>query len=170
MIMTNDPDLAKHAKHLTTQAKADNFEYRHDEIGYNYRLVNLLAAMGVAQMEQLPGFLARKKEIDHRYRRELESEDLVFQKIGEHVDPNCWLQTMKVTDQRGMIRHLLDHQVQCRPFWVPMNQLPMFSGCPFITHTDVSDRVYKSCISIPSSTNLTDDQVSRVIEVIKARK
>ena len=168
MIMTNDPELAKHAKHLTTQAKADNFEYRHDEIGYNYRLVNLLAAMGVAQMEQLPGFLARKKEIDSRYRAALENEGLAFQKIGEHINPNCWLQTMKVADQPGMIKHLLEHQVQCRPFWVPMNQLPMFSNCPFISHRNVSDLVYKSCISIPSSTNLTDDQVSRVISVIKS--
>ena len=59
-IVTNDEALAKKAKHLTTQAKSDPFEYMHDEIGYNYRLVNVAAAMGVAQMEQLPGFIKRK--------------------------------------------------------------------------------------------------------------
>ena len=62
MILTNDLELAKKAKHITTQAKTEGVEYYHDEIGYNYRMVNILAAMGVAQMEQLPGFIERKKE------------------------------------------------------------------------------------------------------------
>lgn len=167
MIVTNDPVLAKKAKHLTTQAKVDPFEYNHDEIGYNYRLVNLLAAMGVAQLEQLPTFLERKKTIDWQYRTALENENLSFQKISEHVTPNNWLHTMKVKDQQGMIKHLLDHQVQCRPFWVPMNQLRMFRDLPYINSGDVSNTIYKSCISIPSSTNLTDEQVARVIRVIK---
>ena len=71
VIVTNDEELARKAKHLTTQAKSDPFEYVHDEIGYNYRLVNVLAAMGVAQMELLPSFVKRKKEIDAFYRKAL---------------------------------------------------------------------------------------------------
>jgi perosamine synthetase len=70
MILTNDQSLAQRAKHLSTQAKADPIEFYHDEVGYNYRLVNVLAAMGVAQMEQLPGFLARKAEISAFYKQE----------------------------------------------------------------------------------------------------
>ena len=72
VIVTNDEEMAKKAKHLTTQAKSDPFEYVHDEIGYNFRLVNVLAAMGVAQMELLPSFMKRKKEIDALYKKELE--------------------------------------------------------------------------------------------------
>lgn len=170
MIVTNDELLAKKAKHLTTQAKSDDFEYTHDEIGYNYRLVNLLAAMGVAQMEQLPTFLNRKKEIDRTYRLELENDDLVFQKITDNVNPNHWLQTMRVRDQKGMIKHLLANNIQCRPFWVPMNKLKMFSTLPYITNSDVSEFIYSKCVSIPSSTNLTDGQVERVIKTIKAFK
>jgi dTDP-4-amino-4,6-dideoxygalactose transaminase len=71
MIVTDDEELAKKAKHITTQAKTDPFEYDHDEVGYNYRLVNILAAVGVAQMEQLPAFLERKKAIDKYYRENL---------------------------------------------------------------------------------------------------
>jgi perosamine synthetase len=168
MIITDDESLAKRAKHLTTQAKTDPFEYEHDEVGYNYRLVNLLAAVGVAQMEQLPAFLDRKKAIDKYYREHLESEDLQFQKVGAHVTPNNWLHTMKVKQQRPMIGHLLENKVQCRPFWVPMHRLPMFSSDMFITEKNVSDEVYKHCISIPSSTNLTDAQVEEVVRVIRA--
>jgi perosamine synthetase len=166
MIFTNDETVAKQAKHLTTQAKIDPFEYMHDETGYNYRLVNVLAAIGVAQLEQLPGFLERKKVIDARYRQGLEGHALRFQKVTEGVSPNNWLHTMWVDDQRGMIKHLLDHGVQCRPFWVPMSQLPMYREAIYVNSSDVSNEVYKHCISIPSSTNLTDDQVERVIEIV----
>ncbi|MBL0198913.1 MAG: DegT/DnrJ/EryC1/StrS family aminotransferase [Chitinophagaceae bacterium] len=69
MIVTDDEALARKAKHLTTQAKSDPFEYVHDEIGYNYRLVNVAAAMGVAQMEQLPGFIKRKQEVMVFYKK-----------------------------------------------------------------------------------------------------
>ena len=167
MIFTNDEDLAKKAKHLTTQAKKDPFEYDHDEIGYNYRLVNVLAAIGVAQMEQLPGFLKRKKEIDSYYRMSLETENLRFQKVGNHVEPNNWLHTMWVAKQRPMIDHLLKNEIQCRPFWVPMHNLDMFKKCPFISRDQVSDQVYQHCVSIPSSTNLTDAQVEEVVRVVK---
>jgi perosamine synthetase len=169
MIFTNDEAIAKHAKHLTTQAKIDPFEYMHDETGYNYRLVNILAAVGVAQMEQLPKFLERKKVIDSTYRTALENESLRFQKIGDHVVPNNWLHTMWVDEQRPMIKHLLDNGVQCRPFWVPMNQLPMYKNNLYINDNDNSDMVYKHCISIPSSTGLTDDEVEKVIQVIQAK-
>lgn len=166
MIFTNDEAIAKQAKHLTTQAKTDPFEYMHDETGYNYRLVNILAAVGCAQMEQLPKFLQRKKSIDSMYRNALESDTIRFQKITPHVNPNNWLHTIWVENQRGLIKHLLDNEIQCRPFWVPMNQLPMYKNNIYFTKSDVSNHVYHHCISIPSSTNLTDDQVNQVIDSI----
>src|SRR5436190_5982158 len=83
MIVTDDEALAKRAKHLTTQAKSDPFEYMHDAIGYNYRLVNVAAAMGVAQMEQLPGFIKRKYEIIDFYKKELQGiGDIKFQQVS----------------------------------------------------------------------------------------
>jgi perosamine synthetase len=169
VIVTDDEKLAKKAKHITTQAKADPFEYVHDEIGYNYRLVNVLAAIGVAQMEQLPGFLARKKIIDSKYRSELEYKvgDILFQKVSDHVSPNNWLHTLKTAHQRPLIAHLLAHSIQCRPFWVPMNRLRMFKAEEYIHTNDTAGMIYESCISIPSSTNLTDEQVNTVIDCIR---
>ena len=168
MIITDDETLAKKAKHLTTQAKSDPFEYIHDEIGYNYRLVNVAAAMGVAQMEQLPQFLIRKKEIIAFYKKELQGVgDIEFQEVSNDVDPNWWLPTIKTVKQREVLKVLNDHKMQSRPFWVPMNQLVMFTKNIYFNKTDRSDFVYKHCLSIPCSTNITDDDLKAVCEKIK---
>ncbi|WP_028788199.1 LegC family aminotransferase [Terrimonas ferruginea] len=169
VIVTNDEALAKKAKHLTTQAKSDPFEYIHDEIGYNFRLVNVLAAMGVAQMEQLPGFIQRKKEVDALYRSELQGVgDISFQEVKSEVNPNCWLFTFKTEKQRDVLKVLNENQMQSRPFWVPMNKLRMFKDDVYYHHDDKSDYIYQRCLSIPCSTNITDDEVKAVAEKIRS--
>ena len=146
MIVTHNEAFAKKAKHLTTQAKSDPFEYIHDEIGYNYRLVNVAAAMGVAQMEQLPGFLKRKKEIIAFYKNELNSiADISWQQVNDDVNPNWWLPTIKTTKQRQVLKLLNDAKMQSRPFWVPMNQLRMFKDEIYYHKTDRSDFIYTHC-------------------------
>jgi perosamine synthetase len=168
VIVTNDEVLAKKAKHITTQAKSDPMEYEHDEIGYNYRLVNMLAAVGVAQMEQFPTFLKRRQEIDAFYRQELKNtEGVVFQKVTEGVSPNCWLFTFRTPKMRELLAHLNANGVQSRPFWVPMNQLKMFKDDIYFTKNDVSNSVYQNCISIPSSSFLTDAELATVIQRVK---
>lgn len=168
MIITNDETLAKKAKHLTTQAKSDPFEYVHDEIGYNYRLVNVAAAMGVAQMELLPGFIKRKHEVMDFYKKELTGVgDIRFQEVSKDVNPNCWLPTIMTEKQKDVLKILNDNKMQSRPFWVPMNQLRMFKDNIFYNKDNHSDFVYKRCLSIPCSTNITDEQLKAVCEKIK---
>ena len=168
MIVTNDEKLAKKAKHLTTQAKSDPFEYMHDQIGYNYRLVNVAAAMGVAQMEQLPAFIKRKKEIIQFYKSELKSVgDIEFQEVSEDVNPNWWMPTIKSTRQKDLLKILNDNKMQSRPFWVPMNQLPMFANDIYYSKSDCSNYLYKHCLSIPCSTNITDEELLEVSNKIK---
>ena len=172
MILTNNETLAKKAKHLTTQAKADPFEYYHDEVGHNYRLVNILAAMGVAQMEQLEGFIQRKKQIAKLYDDALlKIEGITPQKITDGVQANHWLYTVKCGGQanhspKELLAHLNKNGIQARPFWVPMNQLPMFTNDTYVSENNVSDEIYNSCISLPSSSNLTDDEIKTVINTI----
>lgn len=169
VIVTNDEDLAKRAKHLTTQAKCDPFEYIHDQIGYNYRLVNVLAAMGVAQMEQLPDFIKRKHEIDAFYKKTLSGlGDISFQKVVPEVNPNYWLFTFKTKKQKELLKILNEKNMQSRPFWVPMNQLKMFKKSLYINRADVSDEVYSSCLSIPCSTNITDHELESITDTIKS--
>ena len=168
MIVTNDETLAKKAKHLTTQAKSDPFEYVHDEIGYNYRLVNVAAAMGVAQMELLPSFLKRKKEIIAFYKNALSGiGDIEFQQVNDDVDANWWLPTIKTIRQKDVLKILNDNKMQSRPFWVPMNQLRMFKENIYYHKNDRSDFVYRRCLSIPCSTNITDKQLESVSNKIK---
>jgi aminotransferase in exopolysaccharide biosynthesis len=168
MIVTDDEALAKKAKHLTTQAKSDPFEYIHDEIGYNYRLVNVAAAMGVAQMEQLPGFIQRKYEIIDFYKTALQGVgDIKFQEVSADVKPNWWMPTIFTSKQKEVLKILNDNKMQSRPFWVPMNQLRMFTENIYYNHTDRSNFVYQHCLSIPCSTYITDEQLKTVTDKIK---
>jgi perosamine synthetase len=168
VIVTDDEELAKKAKHLTTQAKSHPIEYIHDEIGYNYRLVNLLAAVGVAQMELLPGFIQRKKEIDAFYKKELGGlGDITFQQVTDKVDHNCWLFTFKASRQKEILDHLLKNDIQARPFWMPMNRLKMFEKSIYYSNNDRAGHIYSTCLSIPCSTFLTDEDLQIVATSIK---
>lgn len=169
VIVTDDEAIAKRAKHLTTQAKVDPETYWHDEIGFNYRLVNVLAAMGVAQMEQLPGFIKKKKYIDQYYREHLKDVgDIQFQKVSSDVDPNCWLTTIRTSHQDKILQELKNASIIARPFWTPMNQLPMFTESIYHTHHDHSRAIHQECLSIPSSVNLTDAQLAQVSQTISS--
>jgi perosamine synthetase len=169
MIITDDEALAKKAKHLTTQAKADPMEYFHDEVGYNYRLVNVLAAIGVAQMEQFPEFLERKKQINAFYRSQLEGVgDISFQETQHDTEPNCWLFTLSTDRKQALLDHLNGNGIQSRPFWVPMVQLPMYTSHLYITENDNSRRIYNRSVSIPCSTNITEEELQTVVDAIKS--
>ena len=168
MILTNDKDIANRAKHITTTAKTDPLDYFHDEVGYNYRLVNVLAAIGVAQMENFESILKRKKEIDALYRSELYGVgDIKFQKNDTASDPNCWLFTFRTKKMRELLDYLNSHKIQSRPFWTPMNNLPMYKDLRYISQNDISNKIFKECISIPSSSNLTIKDQNKVISEIK---
>ena len=168
VIVTDDEELAKRAKHLTTQAKISAMEYIHDEIGYNYRLVNVLAAIGVAQMEQFPEILKKKHFMDEFYRKNLKGVgDIEFQEVSSEVEHNCWLFTFKTNRMRDLLIYLNDNGVQSRPFWMPMNQLQMFTNCTYVSKVDNSSEIYDTCISIPSSAGISIDELETVVKKIK---
>lgn len=169
VIVTDDEALAKHAKHLTTTAKASADEYYHDEVGYNYRLVNVLAAIGVGQMELLPSFIKRKKECVEFYKRELSGvADIRFQQELPDVITNGWLFTIQTDKQQELLDHLNANKILSRRFWMPMNKLPMYNNCVYVQQKDNSGYIYNTCLSIPSSTNITDEQLAIVVQEIKA--
>jgi perosamine synthetase len=169
VIVTDDEQLAKRAKHLTTTAKASPDEYFHDEVGYNYRLVNVLAAIGVAQMELLPSFLKRKQEIVSYYKENLTGVgDIEFQLELNDVKANGWLFTIQTERQQELLGHLNKNKILSRRFWMPMNKLPMYKDCVYVQRADHSDRIYNTCLSIPSSTNITDEELAIVVREIRA--
>ena len=159
-IITNDEALAKLAKHLTSTAKIPHrWEYRHDYIGYNYRMPNINAALGCAQMEQLTGFLDKKRNLAERYSRALQNVDGVkFFTEPPHAKSNYWLNCLLLdkadAEQRNKILEKTnDAGIMTRPVWMLLNKLNMFRDCP---HMDLScaEDLEMRLINIPSSSFL----------------
>jgi perosamine synthetase len=159
-IITNDPALARHAKHLTTTAKVPHrWEYRHDEIGYNYRMPNLNAALGCAQLEQLNGFLAAKRRLFGRYQAafaEVPEVSVVAEPPGSVS--NYWLQTLLLTDAAASCRDEIltatnDAGYMTRPTWTLLHRLAPYATCPRMTLT-ASESLEQRLINLPSSAAL----------------
>ena len=165
-ILTNDETLARRARHLITQAKSHATEYIHDELGYNFRLVNPLAAMGCAQMEQLPGFVKKKKEIAAYYRQEFDDYDVVFQQLTPGTDSNHWHSAMLVNDSRNLIEALAAEHIETRPLWTPIHELPIFRQDLYVSRENVSADVSRRGIMLPCSTSISDEQLQRVSQTI----
>lgn len=159
-IITNDENLGKLAKHLTSTAKIPHrWEYRHDYIGYNYRLPNINAALGCAQMEQLPGFLTRKRDLAERYKKALEGIDGVgFFTEPDVAKSNYWLNVLLIDENFSNHRdELLEETnnlgIMTRPAWTPMHKLAMFKDSPKMD-LSVAESLEKRLINIPSSATL----------------
>ncbi|QXE00956.1 LegC family aminotransferase [Terribacillus sp. DMT04] len=155
-ILTNDDNLADRAKHLTTTAKVPHrWKYVHDEVGYNYRMPNLNAALGVAQLEQLDGFIKNKRRIFYRYEQILKGyEGIQLYKEPSFATSNYWLQTL-IIDPKTYIHEdvlgvLNQSGIMARPVWTPLHELEPFKHCP---HSDltVTNKLSKQIINIASS-------------------
>ena len=168
MLVARNSEHIRNAKHLSTTAKRDALTYFHDEIGYNYRMVNVLAALGVAQLEQLDQFIASKKDTASYYRNNLQGVgDIDFQLVHNDVEPNEWLFTITTASAEQLLDYLNDNGIMSRSFWIPMNQLPMYSECIYVTDMDISRVVHKHSLSIPCSTSIIDDEKLQVVDKIK---
>lgn len=157
MIITDDVELAKHAKHLTTTAKVPHpYEYIHDEIGYNYRLPNLNAALGCAQMETLESILKNKRELAHKYIDFFSSQNISFISELSESKVNYWLNAVVLNDKEQRDLFLKETNgvgVMTRPIWALMNTLEMFKTCQC---TDLSNALWLEdrIVNIPSGVRL----------------
>jgi aminotransferase in exopolysaccharide biosynthesis len=156
-IITDNEDLAKRAKHITTTAKKPHkWEYVHDEIGYNYRMPNLNAALACAQLEQLDHYLENKRELAGHYRKFFKSRDIDFIDEIESAKSNYWLNAicLKDRDQRdSFLAYTNENGIMTRPIWCLMNKLEMFRNCQSgnLTNSEwLEDRI----VNIPSSVRL----------------
>ena len=161
-ILTNDAELARHTKHITTTAKRlHRWEFFHDEVAWNYRLPNLNAALGCAQMERLPDFLAQKRKLANRYQTAF-SRHSGIRFVAEPLQScsNYWLNTvrleipnMNLRDQMLAAANAAGYQ--CRPTWTLLHKLPMFAGCPRAP-LPMAERLEASLINLPSSAKLAN--------------
>ena len=173
VILTNNEKLAVRAKHLTTQAKQDSLEYVHDEIGYNYRMNNIAAAIGVAQMEQLDSFIDKKRQIASTYSKGLQDLlDCSLMEEAKYAFSTFWLYTLLVSnsiaqnDSRKVIRELQEFGIQSRPLWCPAHRQKMYRDCVYYG-ADCADRIYALGVQLPSSVGLQIEEQEYVIETIR---
>jgi perosamine synthetase len=159
-ILTNDEHLADYAKHLTTTAKLDHrWEYVHDEVGYNFRMPNLNAALGCAQLEQLPEFLASKRRLFERYQEVFSDIDGVrLMKEPRDCDSNYWFQTLILSEvfsgQRdAILKATNDAGLMTRPAWRLMHRLVPYQGCPRAP-LPVAESLESRIVNLPSSAGL----------------
>jgi perosamine synthetase len=168
MIVTAAPKIAERAYYLTTQAKDDPVEYVHNEIGFNYRLTNIQAAMGCAQLERLDKYIEAKRSIAARYRLGL-PQNLATLSEATWARATFWLYTILVEgiDRRDLLGKLQAQGIQTRPLWQPLHASPAHRGAPAVL-SGAADRIHDCALSLPSSVGLSAADQERVIEAIRA--
>jgi len=176
MIVTDDESIAGRAKYLTTQAKDDPVEFVHGEIGYNYRLTNVQAALGCAQMERLDDYIAAKRRIADRYAEALaDVPGIEPMQEATWALSVYWMYTVLVDerrygmDSRALLRNLERAGIQTRPLWQPLHLGRVHAECQAVAG-EVAERLARSALSLPCSVGLTEADQARVIAAIRDRE
>lgn len=173
-LLTDDSRLAEYARFLSTQAREPVAHYEHREIGFNYRLSNLLAALGRAQLTRLDAMVDRRREIRRRYSDTIASVQgvSVFGNDNDHCD-NAWLTAILVDERRTgfsaaeLGAWLAEHDIETRPLWKPMHLQPVFAEAP-IYGGGVSERIFSTGLNLPSGSKMTDADIEHVIVIATA--
>jgi perosamine synthetase len=172
MILTDNAEWARKARYLTTQAKDDPVEYIHREIGYNYRLTNIQAAMGCAQLEQLDQYIASKRANAARYETALiEVEGVATMPAAPWAWSTFWMYTVLINERlyghssRWLLSQLNDKRIQARPLWQPLHCSAAHSGAPALQF-GVAERLNRDALSLPSSVGLTENELETVTNAV----
>ncbi|HEV7860358.1 MAG TPA: LegC family aminotransferase [Pyrinomonadaceae bacterium] len=173
MLCTNDAERAGRAKYLTTQAKDDPVEYVHGEVGYNYRLTNIQAALGCAQMEQLDQFIVAKRRLAARYTEAFGGvPGITPMPEASWANSIFWMYTILVDeklygeDSRALLRRLAQRGIQARPLWQPLHQSKVYEGAQ-VCGGEVAAELNARALSLPCSVGLTEDSLGAVIEAVR---
>lgn len=172
MLLTNRADIAEHVRYLSTQARQPVAHYEHTDIGYNYRLSNLLAALGRAQLERLDAMIARRREVRDQYRQWCASlPGIEILGGASDQEDNCWL-TPLVFDQSQhpvavdvLIQTMAQQRIEARRVWKPMHLQPVFSDARSLL-TGAAEDLFNNGVILPSGSNMTAPQLDRVISVL----
>jgi pyridoxal phosphate-dependent aminotransferase EpsN len=169
MLVTRNSDIAQKAQFWSTQARDPAPHYEHSELGYNYRLSNVCAAIGLGQMTVLDERVARRREINQKYRDSFKDFGIDFlpEPVGYHS--SHWLTAISINQKKcGINREdirtaLLEHEIEARPLWKPMHMQPLFAGSKYVGQ-GVDEGLFKDGLCLPSSSNMTDTEQAEVIE------
>jgi len=171
MLLTDDVELAARTRYLATQARQPAVHYEHTEVGYNYRMSNLLAALGRAQLTRLDAMIARRGEMRERYREYFAAIDGVSIFGGTNdADDNFWLTSIVIDpvvtgwSAAELSAALLDDNIESRPLWKPMHLQPVFAGAPTVEN-GTSQSLFESGLTLPSGSALTSNEIDRIFAV-----
>lgn len=171
MILTNCREDADRARYLTTQAKDDAVEYIHNEVGFNYRMTNVLAAIGLAQLEQLDGFVERRRGIAEFYRSQLSLPGMTWHATAPGACPTSWLATALIDPFQAGITpiqlrdQLQQARIQTRRLWQPMHLSPAHAGCQAVLN-GTAERLFAQALSFPSTPNLQPEDLQRIVSSV----
>lgn len=172
MLVSTDRVLADRVRYLSTQARDPVPHYQHAEVGFNYRMSNLLAAIGRGQLADLSRKVARRREINQRYREAFGSrEGVSFMPEASYGKSNCWLTAVLIdpsiasVSREDVRRHLESLSIESRPVWKPMHLQPAFAHCEH-RGGDVSESLFERGLCLPSGSSLTDSELGRVIDAV----
>ncbi|SDX67400.1 DegT/DnrJ/EryC1/StrS family aminotransferase [Litoreibacter albidus] len=172
MLVTQSKDIADGARFLATQARDPAPHYEHSTFGYNYRLSNVCAAIGIGQMEVLEMRVAARRAINERYQAELNIPGISFMPEPEGYYSSKWLTTITVDPQQTGISSkniremLMEHQIESRPLWKPMHMQPLFSGTRYVG-SRVDENLFDTGLCLPSGSDMLDAEQGEVIDRIK---
>lgn len=174
MLVSQNKKYIDRARHLATQARDPAPHYQHSDIGYNYRMSNILAAMGRGQLEHLGNKIARRKEINQFYKKALvKIPGIGFMPIASYGEPNYWLTCITIdleqqsTTNEELRVALEKENIESRPLWKPMHLQPVFRSCR-IRGGAVTEKLFAQGLCLPSGSGMTDDELHRVADAILA--
>ena len=177
MLLSDDQHLLERCRYLSTQARQPRPYYEHTEIGYNYRLSNILAALGRGQLARLEEMIARRRAIRDRYHEQLSGlpglRFLARDSPGGDTGDNCWLTSVIVDERHSavaaptLIKALDSHDIEARRLWKPMHLQPVFASARAFVN-GVSENLFDTGVSLPSGPALSDDDIDRVAGIVAA--
>lgn len=170
MLVAKSEERLDKVRFWSTQARDLARCYQHSELGFNYRMSNILAGIGRGQLKVLPRRVEKKKYIFEFYRKAFaDISDIRMMPINKWNEPNYWLTCITLHGSVrpiDVMRALEDHQIECRPIWKPMHMQPFFEACPMIGGS-VAESIFKNGVCLPSDTKMTDEQLTEVCGIIK---
>lgn len=175
MLLSDDEEAIKKARFWSTQSRDPAPHYQHSEIGYNYRMSNIVAGIGRGQLLHLDEHKAIKKAIYERYREDLKDLPVKMNPYLDCSEPNFWLSCILIDDAcdvkpYDIMDKLADSNIEARPIWKPMHMQPIFDGCDFITvgESCVDEEIFAKGLCLPSDIKMTEEEQTRVIEIVKS--
>lgn len=169
MIVTNNQQYAENVLHLSTQARVNGIEYRHDAVGYNYRLSNLCAAVGLGQLEKINKKIKLKTSIQNLYTKHFANNGScnVFTNCMNRVNNN-WISCLhlKKPISKQLVEYLAKRNIEARLFWTPIHTQEIYSMYDFVSDNDTSKYLFEHCVCLPSDTNMTKKEQLYVCKCI----